>query len=86
MESARQAPQDETEAVALPVRSARRAAPQASRGGLGLVLVLVAVGGGVVTMALTGMKDNAIYFEARRRALVSVTGLFSHHSVRRACS
>ena len=54
-------PQDETEAVALPVRSARRAAPQASRGGLGLVLLLVAVGGGVGTMALTGMKDNASY-------------------------
>lgn len=53
------ADRDEAEGMAVPRK--RRGEGERSKNGLALVLVLVGVGGGLVALALTGLKDNAIY-------------------------
>ena len=49
----------EEQGMAIPRK--RRGEGERSKNGLALVLVLVGVGGGLVALALTGLKDNAIY-------------------------
>ena len=75
----------EDEGVAVPrrAREGRQAAadPQSARRGMLLVVPLVAVAAGVVAIALTGMKDNAIYSKPVDQ-LVAEKAKFMGRSVR----